>query len=628
MDEVTRLRETLESLRRENAELKTQLTSLRTRTGTLTDAGARPAAQAAPAPVQEPQELQEAPPAPAEPAAPEADPYQMDSEALVAAISRGIAWPQPGEAFWERPARTEPMPFSVGGEDEFGPPPVDARRMSIVHLTAEMAPYAKVGGLGDVVTGLSKACLDRGHDVAVMMPYYQCLPDDKIEDLRHERDIQVPTGKFWDGVMQQSNLRTSIWRGKIVGIPVILLRPDWDQTNLFRGDRIYGGSYNETEAYLFFVRASLEYLAQIGVCPDVLHAHEWQCAATGMLYWEHFCNHGLNGARVVLTVHNMANSGEVRQDEFAATGLPGEMFASVDKALDERTIGHNPERLNLLKGGIIYSNFVTTVSPTYATETIESGAAGFLGSTLARTDVRAKYAGGLNGIDQQLWHPPRDDVLPATFSGVGIWEGKALCKRYLQMGLGMNVDPNKPLVACVTRLVPQKGIHLIERAVRRTAETGGQFVLLGTGHADGGFRGMAEHEFNGSKDVRLMLLYSEALSRLIYAAADIVVVPSMFEPCGLTQMIAMRYGALPLVRATGGLADTVIDVDENADGNGFSFQGTDEGALDHALYRAFKRYHEQPEWWQERAKANMALDWSWDTSADSYLGIYKKLRGY
>jgi starch synthase len=307
------------------------------------------------------------------------------------------------------------------------------------------------------------------------------------------------------------------------------------------------------------------------------------------------------------------------------------LFASVDKALDERTIGHNPERLCLLKGGIVYSSAVTTVSPTYAQETLTGGTAGFLQSTLAKPEVTNKYMGILNGIDTDVWNPATDPYLPACFSSQ-IPNGKSLCKKYLQRGLGMNEDPEKPLVAVISRLVPQKGIHLIEHAAVQTMEKGGQFVLLGTGHASGGLQGIAHDRFRDNKDMSMLFMYSEPLSHLIYAAADMFLVPSMFEPCGLTQMIALRYGGVPIVRRTGGLADTVRDVSASGSndaapplrGNGFVFDGVDAGSLEEALDRAFSMYTTSPQAWHSLSTNNMkeSICLSWDGSGASYEQLY------
>jgi glycogen synthase len=466
---------------------------------------------------------------------------ELSLEELKTRLRAGIRWPLPGEtAFWERPPRESPLPLPASlagsssttmparpGSTHFASP--RGTPLHVVHVTAEMAPVAKVGGLGDVVTGLAKASLARGCNVEIILPYYECL-EGCVESVQLDAEFDCPKGRTQDGVFQPGSLPTQAFTGRIDGCPVVLIRPDWGASGstLFRGSRIYGGSYNEAEAYLYFSRAALEWLAVTGRSPDVVHAHEWQCAAVPMLFWEVYGDRpGLGSARPVLTIHNIDNSGECRQDEFSATGIPGEQFATVDKALDERTVGHNPERLCLLKGGIVYASAVTTVSPTYARETLEGGAAGWLRSTLARPDVMNKYFGVLNGcvtiamldapriridasflvflclaggscdlpcqkqyrssrtafscanrvdpllpfpfhfvssfphrIDTEAWDPATDPLLPANFSAAAPF-GKSLCKSFLRRGLGLDDTVDKPLVAVVSRLVPQKGIHLV-----------------------------------------------------------------------------------------------------------------------------------------------------------------------
>ena len=306
--------------------------------------------------------------------------------------------------------------------------------------------------------------------------------------------------------------------------------------------------------------------------------------------------------------------------------MSGDIFNTVEKALDERTIGHNPERLSLLKGGVVYSNVVTTVSPTYAVET-RSGQGGWLSGTLA--ECQHKYHGILNGIDDVMWDPTRDLYLPVSFSAADL-AGKYFLQRFVRKGLGLD-DPSergerKPLVVCITRLVPQKGIHLIKHALWQTVEQGGQFILLGSGHADGDFRHLSENEFRDHRDARLMITYSEALSHFLFAAADVVLVPSIFEPCGLTQMIGMRYGAVPVVRQTGGLADTVKDVDgERERGNGFTFEGTHEDALRGSLGRALSYFKTKQTWWEDLVRSNMKTDFSWRKSAQAYLDLYRSV---
>eukprot|EP00879_Flechtneria_rotunda_P012940 GHRR01013513.1.p1 GENE.GHRR01013513.1~~GHRR01013513.1.p1 ORF type:complete len:551 (+),score=164.70 GHRR01013513.1:30-1682(+) len=541
-------------------------------------------------------------------------------------LELGVAWPTPGTKFWDLPPRATPMPVDVGAGSS-SVQPKDSRSLDIVHLTAELAPIAKVGGLGDVVHGLARTCLARGHNVTVIMPFYESLPQDQIEGLGFELEVDVPKGYVWDGVMQVGSLRTAVFRGVIGGVPVILIRPsDWNACNLFRGGRIYGGSYNEMESYLYFCRSALEYLRASGQQPHILHLHEWQTSAAAMLYWEVYSQLGLYRPRVVLTIHNLDNTGECRQDEFAYTGIEGEVFATIERALDERTIGHNPERLNLMKGGMVYSNAVTTVSPSYANEVLNGGAAGWLRSTLLRPEIKSKVRGILNGIDVVEWDPARDHLLAANFNSQ-FPDGKQVCKKFLQKGLGLEENPDKPLVAVITRLVPQKGIHLIKAALFRCVDKGAQFVLLGSGHCDGEFRAMSEQQFKDHKDIRLLVMYSEALAHQIYAAADIILVPSMFEPCGLTQMIGMRYGAVPVVRKTGGLADTVRDVDSHppGEGNGYTFDGTDEASLFSALDCSFAHFKDKRREWAELSMTNMNTELSWSRSAADYVALYNSI---
>lgn len=261
-------------------------------------------------------------------AAPAASEYDLES---------GILWPAPGGEpnFWDRAARATPIPVAsqdgAGSSNAGGTAP--DKLLHVVHVTAEMAPIAKVGGLGDVITGLTKACLDRGHTVEIILPFYECLPLEEIQDLTLEHEFDCPKGRVYDGKLTMGSLKTLVYSGSIAGCPVLLVRPDWEATgtDLFRGGRIYGGSYNEAEAYLYFCRAALELLVVSGRRPDIIHAHEWQCSAVPMLFWEVLAPRrpDLRASRPVLTIHNMDNMGECKVDEFAATGADGSIFAEV-----------------------------------------------------------------------------------------------------------------------------------------------------------------------------------------------------------------------------------------------------------------------------------------------------------
>ncbi|KAL9230493.1 hypothetical protein vseg_005835 [Gypsophila vaccaria] len=530
-----------------------------------------------------------------------------------------ITWPSPDDQipFWKR---------NVGPSDVVTDVPATADKGSdhvhIVHVTAEMAPVAKVGGLGDVVTGLARACLSRGHAVDVMLPFYECLPKQQLNELT----LVCTYNSYHDGQW----VPTNAYRAVVSGIPVILIEPT---NQFFKGPRIYGGSYDELEAYLFFSRACLEWMQVTGTQPDIIHVHEWQTSAVSLLYWDIYHDLSLKRPRIVLTIHNMEHYGECRKEQFSKCGLEGDIYATVDKAVDDRTIGHNPERLSLLKGGIVYSNAVVTVSSSYLNETLGSG---WLASTLIK--YRDKYNGILNGIDTALWNPKTDVFLPAKFNAQKL-QGKSICKRFVQKGLGLPTEPigaitdlkdRVPLVVCITRLVAQKGLHLIRHAIKRVEELGGQMVILGRadGHVEREFQGLATQHNQGTS-IRILLIYSEELSHMLYAAADMVLVPSIYEPCGLAQMIGMRYGAVPIVRKTGGLADTVFDMDDQSNqeaSNGFVFEGIDEGSLSRILDRALAFYSQKPKEWEKLVKKIMEIDNSWNNAAGKYITLYNSVK--
>ncbi|KAG6431601.1 hypothetical protein SASPL_109680 [Salvia splendens] len=526
-----------------------------------------------------------------------------------------LTWPSPSDKvpFWKREFPS--WDISDSGH-------VDIRKDSdpihIIHVTAEMAPIAKVGGLGDVVTGLARACLVHGHTVDVFLPFYECINKQRIKELT----LISTYGSYHDG----SWIPTNVYRGVVFGIPVVFIEPT---NHFFKGQSVYGGSYDELEAYLFFSRACLEWLQVSATQPDIIHVHEWQTAGLPLLYWDMYQYLSLQKPRIVLTIHNLEHYGECRQEQLNKCGLDGSAYATEEKAMDDRTIGHNPERLSLLKGGIVYSNAVVTVSPTYLKETLYSG---WLAATLIRH--RDKYFGILNGIDTAIWNPATDAFLPAKFDANQI-EGKKICKLYVQRGLGLvpeEQDSAKvPLVVCITRLVAQKGLHLITNAIRHVEALNGQMIILGTApdaRVGSEFEGLAQLHNEGSS-IRILQMYSEELSHMLYAAADIVLVPSIYEPCGLSQMIGMRYGAVPLVRKTGGLADTVFDMDDQSHSeiaNGFVFEGIDEGSLNCTLDRAFSFYREKPNEWRDTVKKVLQMDNSWNNAAGKYIDVYNNVR--
>ncbi|XP_076898307.1 uncharacterized protein LOC143551850 [Bidens hawaiensis] len=539
------------------------------------------------------------------------DEVAADKPEPLTGLVKDVDWPSPSDEvpFWKRRFHTRDMNPEIPVNIE-----KDSDLLHVIHVTAEMAPIAKVGGLGDVVTGLARACLLRGHKVIIMLPLYECIQKDDIQEL----SLLTTYNSYFDG----NWIQTNAYSGLVSDIPVIFIEP---MNQFFKGEDVYGGSYNELEAYLFFSRACLEWMQVTGTQPDIIHVHEWQIGALPLLYWDMYCYLSLQKPRIVLTIHNMEHYGECRQEQLNKCGLDGSLYATADKAIDDRTIGHNPERLSLLKGAIVYSNSVVTVSPTYLQETLCSG---WLANALLTN--RYKYHGILNGIDTVMWNPASVAFLPANYHAHDTG-GKELCKQYLQRGLGLAFEGRVPLVVCISRLVAQKGLHLIKHAISHIEKHGGQMIVLGKapdGRVQREFEDLANLHNKGST-IRILLMYSEELSHMLYAGADMVLVPSIYEPCGLAQLIGMRYGSVPIVRKTGGLADTVFDMDDQSQpemANGFVFEGLDEGSLSQALDRAFFYYNEKPIEWANIVQKVMQIDNSWNKTAGKYIDLYNSIR--
>ncbi|GFR47418.1 hypothetical protein Agub_g9135 [Astrephomene gubernaculifera] len=439
--------------------------------------------------------------------------------------------------------------------------------LDIVHVAVEMAPIAKVGGMGDVVTALGRAVQEAGHRVSVIVPKYDVINYKLVDDL-------VQEGGFnWGGT------HVRVWRGAVEGLATTFLEPE---NGMFWAGCIYGRN-DDAQRFAFFCGAAAHYLHLSGRRPHILHCHDWQSAP---IAWA-----GERGAaKAVFTIHNLSYGAD----------LIGRAMQSCDVA--------------------------TTVSPTYARE--------IAGHPSVAAHLNKLY-GVLNGIDQDIWDPSEDPCLPLHYSPDTAAAGKEAARRALRQRLNL-AHADVPVVGCVTRLVAQKGIHLIKHAAWRTLERGGQFVLLGSApdsRVQGEFNALRDQLARAYPDrAALVFTYDEPLSHLIYAGSDMFLVPSMFEPCGLTQMIAMRYGTIPVVRKTGGLVDTVFDVDHDEERagamgmetNGFSFEGTDFAGMDYALNRALSAWYSDKQLWHSLRRRAMMQDWSWNSPALDYLELYHK----
>jgi starch synthase len=486
----------------------------------------------------------------------------------------------------------------------------------IVHITPELATVAKVGGLADVVFGLTRELAIRGNHVEIILPKYASMRYDQIYDLQEVyQDLWVP---WYDGA-----IHCTVFFGFVHGRKCFFIEPH-SQDNFFGRHSIYGFR-DDVMRYAFFSRAAIEFLWKAGKHPDIIHCHDWQTALLPVHLFEQYQALGMTHPRVCTTIHNFAHQGITGAELLRATGLHRpEHFLSHTRLGDPRY----PNALNLLKGSIVYSNFVTTVSPRYAFETKDQGQGFGLEPVLHTHHI--KYGGVVNGIDYDIWNPEVDRHIPVQY-GVDTLERKYDNKRALRRRL-MLADNEKAIVAFIGRLDPQKGLELVRHAIFNTLERGAQFVLLGSSPDDrinADFWGL-KRMLNDSPDCHLEIGFDEDLSHLIYAGADMMLVPSRFEPCGLTQLISLRYGTIPVVRAVGGLADTVFDKDHSNrplhERNGYVFNDYDNRGLESALGRAIDCYNAFPEHFRELMKNAMRCDYSWNQPGQDYLNIYDYIR--
>nr|WP_323697135.1 glycogen synthase [Thiorhodovibrio litoralis] len=488
----------------------------------------------------------------------------------------------------------------------------------IVHIAPEMAPVAKVGGLADVVFGLSRELAIRGNHVEVILPKYDCLRYDHIYELHQVfNDLWVP----WYG----GAVHCTVYFGFVHSRKCFFIEPH-SPDNFFNRGSIYGFK-DDILRYAFFSRAAIEFLWQSGKHPDIIHCHDWQTALVPVFLYEFYQQLGMTHPRACLTIHNFKHQGVTGSELLGATGLH-----QPERFLDHARLGDQryPNAINLLKGGVVYSNFVTTVSPRYAFETKDQGQGFGLEPTLHTHHM--KYGGVVNGIDYDVWNPEIDHHIPVRYN-IDTLDGKYDNKRALRHRL-MLADNEKPMVAFIGRLDPQKGLELVRHAIFYALERGAQFVLLGSSPDHGinnDFWGL-KHMLNDSPDCHLEIGFDEDLAHLIYAGADIMLVPSQFEPCGLTQLISLRYGTIPVVRTVGGLADTVFDKDHSErplhERNGYCFDNYDAPGLESALGRALACYYGYPEHFRELIKNAMRCDYSWNHPGQDYLNIYDFIREY
>ena len=477
--------------------------------------------------------------------------------------------------------------------------------MNILFAASEVAPFIKTGGLADVAGSLPVALAKAGHTVKVILPLYESIGPVWRDQMTFLKYFYV-------------NLA---WRTPYCG--VFELEKDgvtyWflDNEYYFRRSQIYG-HYDDGERFGFFSKAILETPCQLDWYPDVIHCNDWQTALVPVYLMEERWRHPqLESARTVFTIHNIEYQGRYGKQTMQ------DLFGLSDSYFNGKMLEYHDD-VNLMKGAIYASDWVTTVSPTYAQELNYA----FYGHGLEGVvqDCAGKISGILNGIDVDLYDPSKDDKLAKKFTPRSL-AGKKVCKEALQKEVGLNVDPRVPIVACVSRLVSHKGFDLVNAVLHDIMRMDLQMVVLGTGDwaFEESFR-RAAGQYPGRFSAQIM--YSAQLSNMIYAGSDLFLMPSIAEPCGLSQMIAMRYGTLPVVRETGGLKDSVPPYDHTTgSGTGFTFSDVNAHDMLHVLESAVGLYYDFPKEFKKLQVNAMTADFSWNVSAQAYLDIYHRLTG-
>lgn len=480
------------------------------------------------------------------------------------------------------------------------------KKLKILMISSEVVPYAKTGGLADVVGALPQVLQRLGHEVIVVMPRYGSIDGQKF-GLRRQWDAMG----VWMGNTQE-------WCAVDVadndGVPTYFIEHDnyFARPGLYHDDN-YNDYTDNPRRFAFLTRAGLQLSQDLGFAPDIVHVHDWQTAlASAYLKIWHWNDPLLGGAASVLTIHNIAYQGKYPAYHYNYLGLQWDNFTP-DKFEDYGAI-------SFLKGGITYADVVNTVSPTYANETRTPA----LGYGLAPY-LNAKgenYVGILNGVDYAQWNPAVDKLIPARYSPEDM-AGKRICKAELQRRFQLDVNPNTPIVGVVSRLVSQKGLDLLAATIERiVSEMVVQFVVLGSG--DKGlesFYGDLPRRYPGR--IGSFIGYNNQLAHWIEAGADFFIMPSIYEPCGLNQIYSLKYGTLPIVRATGGLDDTVQQYDERTgDGTGFKFWEPSPNAIFYTVGWAVSTFYDRPQHMAKMVHTAMHQDYSWEKSAAQYEELY------
>ena len=471
--------------------------------------------------------------------------------------------------------------------------------MKVCFIAAEAAPFVKVGGLGDVIGSLPKALRELGVDARVILPLYSSIDRERF-------GLKYKAYQFVDLGWRHSYC--GIFETEVDGVPCYFV----DNEQYFNRDSIYGQA-DDGERFAFFSKAALEILPALDFKPDVVNVNDWHTALS-VIYLDVLKSREAEfykDMKSVLSIHNIEFQGRFNPYEM------GNLFGLENKYFD--ALIYNGD-LNLLKGAIQLADRVNTVSETYAREILDPYFSYGLDKIL--TVEQGKLRGILNGIDVDKFNPKTDPMIPVNYD-LKTFEDKVQNKLAFQKEMDLEVNADIPLIGMVTRLTHQKGIDLILQASEEILKTGAQLVILGTGdaHYESALRSLEHYRHDR---VRSILLFSNEMSAKIYAASDLFLMPSKTEPCGLSQLISMRYGTVPVVHRVGGLRDTVIPF-TGVEGNGFTFESFQAGDMMDAIYRAMTCFYQSPDEWKQIIKNNLQKDVSWEQSAKKYLDLYHEV---
>lgn len=476
--------------------------------------------------------------------------------------------------------------------------------MKILYATSEAAPFVKTGGLGDVAGSLPVTLKQKGVDARVILPLYKCIDKKYKEMMTYITHIYIDVGwrKQYAGVFSLD------YKGTIYYFV--------DNEFYFGGDKPYDYIHLDCEKFIFFSKAVLSLLPSLDFRPDVINCNDWQTGPIPVFLDTFYDNPFYRGIKTVMTVHNLKFQGRWDFDKIKDAMAISDYYFTEDKLEYHKDA-------NLLKGGLVYANKITTVSETYAREiTSPEYGEGLDGLLSARS---GDLVGIVNGISDD-WDAKTDPFIYKNYTARSL-KSKAVNKTELQKELNLPVDENKFMIGIISRLTDQKGFDLVAYVMERLCEGGYQIVILGTG--DEQYENMFRHfAWKYPDRVSANICFSNELSHKIYAACDAFLMPSRFEPCGLSQLISMRYGTIPIVRETGGLADTVIPYNEyTGEGTGFSFASYNADDMLHVINYAMRTYYDDKKAWTKLVQSAMKQDFSWEVSADKYISLYSEISG-